>query len=357
MSYKPVPTLHVSVSEVTPYLADILRGMGSDDGEADIVARNLVDANLAGHDSHGIGMLPAYKRALDAGFLKANTRPTAVKDTGPIMVFNGNRGYGQAVGYEVTETAIKRAKKNGFVLAALRDAHHIGRIGAWGEMCAAAGLISIHYVNGYSGMKAAPFGGSDARYLTNPYCTAIPGLGDEPPFILDMATTEIAMGKVRIAYNSGKQVQEGALIDSDGRPTTNPAVMYEGKLGALQAFGQHKGYGLALVCDLLGGGLTGGGTHLPERNQPPGIHNNMFMIIMQPGLFDDADTVMADMHEFRNHVLASPPAPGVEAVMMPGDPERKSRAKRLLDGLPIDETTWNDIAIVARDVGVIVPVL
>lgn len=355
MPQQDVPMFPVPVDVLNPYITRVLRGMSADDAEAGIVAANLLDANLAGHDSHGIGMIPKYHASFKEGYLKAGQHASVAKDTGPVMVFDGHMGYGQVIGREVTEQAIARARENGFVLAALRGAHHIGRIGAWGEMCAEAGLVSVHYVNGYSNMIVAPFGGTDARYGTNPYCTAIPGIDGEPPIILDMATTRIAMGKVRVAYNAGKPVPGDSLIDSRGQPTTDPAVMFEEPTGALISFAQHKGYGLSMVCDMLGGGLTGGGTGLPHRNKSPRIVNNMFMMIMTPGLFDDADAVMADIQAFRQHVLASPPADGVDAVMMPGEPERKSRAQRRRDGVPVDLNTWNLIAGVAGEMGVDVP--
>jgi len=352
---KKIPTYRIAADELERYVTAIVRAMGSDEKEAGLVVHHLIEANLAGHDSHGISMLPSYKRSIDAGNLKLGGAPKVLKDSGPVMLFDGENRYGQMVAQVVTEKAIERAREHGFAIVGLRNAHHIGRVGHWGGLCAAAGLISIHYVNGTAAMFVAPHGGSDRRFLTNPYCTAIPGLDGQPPVVLDMATSQIAMGKVRVAYHAGKEVPEGSLIDHEGRPTNNPAVMYEPPFGALLPIGGHKGYGLAMICDLLAGSLTGGGSDLPERNVKNNIINNMLMIVLRPDLFAETDAVLDDMAAFRRHVQASPAAPGVDAVLVPGDPERNTRAERLRDGVPVDGGTWDEVAAVARSLGVAVP--
>ncbi len=352
---KKQPIYRMAAEDLEAYVTAIVRAMGSDETEARLVVRHLIEANLTGHDSHGISMLPSYKRSIDDGNLKLGGAPKILKDDGPVLLFDGENRYGQMVAHVVTETAIERAKKHGFAIVGLRNAHHIGRIGHWGGMCAAAGLISIHYVNGTAAMFVAPHGGSDRRFLTNPYCTAIPGVEGQPPVVFDMATSQIAMGKVRVAYHAGKPVPDGALIDHRGRPTNDPAVMYEPPFGALLPVGGHKGYGLAMICDLLAGSLTGGGSDLPERNMKNNIINNMLMIVLRPDLFADRDAVLDDMKAFRSHVQSSPAAPGVEAVLVPGDPERNTRVERLRDGVPIDGGTWDEVAAVARAVGVTVP--
>src|SRR3989454_800010 len=206
--------------------SSILQCGGSDAPEADLVADHLVRANLAGHDSHGVGMIPAYVRHLEAGLVVPNTRAKLVKDDGAILMFDGARGYGRCVAGEAMAAAITRCRQTGVVAMTLANAHHIGRVGAYGELASAAGLVSLHFVNVADHKPSvAPFRGTDARFVTNPVCIAVPGTDRQPPVLLDMATSAIAMGKVRVAKNEGKLVPEGILLDQTGHPTRDPNVM------------------------------------------------------------------------------------------------------------------------------------
>ncbi len=242
----------------------ILRAGGSNAGEANLVADHLVEANLKGHDSHGIGMIPTYVRHLRAGFVVPNTPAKVIKDDGPILMFDGNRGYGRAVAGEMMSAAIARCRQTGVTVATLANAHHIGRVGVYGELATAAGLVSLHFVN-VADHRAlvAPFRGSDARFSTNPVCIGLPPTERQPAVLLDMATSAVAMGKVRVAKNEGEPAPEGTLIDSKGQPTRDPNVMYDEPPGAMLPFGGHKGYALAVVAELLAGALSGGPTIQP----------------------------------------------------------------------------------------------
>jgi len=325
-------------------IRDIVAAGGSGGDEAAIVADHLVEANLMGHDSHGVGMVPRYVKNLQAGLLVANEHAEVIKDLGAIAVVDGRAGYGQVVAREATELAIARARAHGLALVALRNAHHIGRVGACGEMCAAAGLVSMHYVNVTGHMPiVAPFRGSDARFTTNPYCCAFPATATRPAFLLDMATSRIAMGKVRVAMNKGETVEPETLIDPDGRPTTDPAVMFREPIGSLLTVGRHKGYGLALVCELLAGVLTGGGTSQPAWPRTGSIINNMLTIVFDPALLIDEAARRLEADAILDYVTASPPADPDAPVLVPGEPERLSRAERERDGIPVDDATWAEI--------------
>ena len=273
-------------------VTSILKQGGSNTDEAQIVADHLVRSNLSGHDSHGVGMLPTYIRMLKANLLKPNQNPELFKVDGSIMMFDGNRGYGQAVGKIAMDKAIKKCKTTGMVLMTLRNAHHLGRIGTYGEQSIAAGLISLHFVNVTDHPPVVcPYGGSDARLNTNPICLAMPGTKKQPQILLDMATSRIALGKTRVAFNKGQSLIEGLVIDHSGQPSTDPAVMAaymfpersdNPQIGALTPVGDHKGYGLALFCELLGGMMSGGGTVQPEHSRKKSIINNMFTILIDP---------------------------------------------------------------------------
>jgi uncharacterized oxidoreductase len=343
----------ITESKLKKILYEILRQTGSDEYEADLVARHLVRANLSGHDSHGAIMLPTYIRNLQAGLLIPGTGAQAVKDDGAIMVFDGQRGYGQRVAHEAMDAAISRCRDTGLVLMALRNAHHIGRVGTYGEQSIAAGMVSLHFVNVVDHMPlVAPFGGRDARFSTNPLCIAIPATGETPAVLLDMATSRIARGKAMVAMNRGERVPEGLLLDSSGEPTTDPAVMFREPGGALLPFGEHKGYGLALMCELLGGVLTGGGTIQPENRRMGSIINNMLTFVVDPGRLVEHDWMQHEINAVIRHIKDSPPSVGGEPVMMAGDPERKKYAERSSAGIPIDDVTWEEILRVAKDVGV-----
>src|SRR6201988_1247892 len=220
----------------------IVAAGGSSPAEAGIVADHLVEANLRGHDSHGVGMLVAYFRDFEAGHLTANQKPEVVSDTGTISVWDAHGGYGQVIARQAVEWAIESAKKHGVAVNGLRDGHPIGRVGTYGEIAARAGMVAMHFVNVASGPPGvAPFRGREGRFLTTPVCIAIPGTASTEPILLDFATSRVALGKVRVAHNSGKPMLDGALLDYAGQPTTDPSVMYSEPRGVVLPFGEHKG--------------------------------------------------------------------------------------------------------------------
>jgi uncharacterized oxidoreductase len=292
-------------------LKDVVRAIvtaaGSSAREADLVADHLIEANLTGHDSHGVGMLPRYVEVFLAGDLKINEHVSVVSDTGPMLTLNGNAGFGQVMGFEAMERGIERAAQHGVAVVGLANSHHIGRIGHWAEQCIRAGYVSMHYVNVISEPVVAPFGGRDARFVTNPFCVGIPLPGQEP-ILLDFATSRIAMGKVRVAMNK------------------------------------------ALVCELLGGALAGGGT-LHYKPKSRAIVNNMLSIIIDPDRMGTAANLSSETAEFVKWVKESPVAQGVDRIKIAGEPERDFRSQRGANGLPVDVTTWGEIIDAAAQLG------
>ena len=342
----------IAAPDLTRFATEILTSGGAAREIAGKVAQRLVTANLLGHDSHGVGMIPRYVEGIRINELDAGANAGIVQDNGAFILVDGRRGFGQIVAEQAMDHVIGRARRHKFALMSLRNSFHIGRVGDWAEMAASAGFISIHFVNVLSpSAHVAPFGGSDARFSTNPYCTAIPATENTPMTVLDMATSNIAHGKARVAYLSGKQAPENSLIDATGTPTTDPAVLFDDPLGALTTFGAHKGFGLAMLGDLLGGSLSGGGAFLPDRIRDGRIINNMLAILIDPDLFGGAGAFFDDVDAYTSWVKASPPAPGVATVMVPGDPERAARAQREKDGIPLDDGTWDQLVETARSVG------
>jgi uncharacterized oxidoreductase len=323
---------------------------GSEPREADLVAGNLVMANLTGHDSHGVGMIPRYVESLLEGGLAVNEHPAIVLDTGALLRLDGRHGYGQVIGEEAMGLGIERARKAGVCVVTLANAHHLGRIGHFAEMAVAKGLVSIHFVNVTSLPRVAPYGGSDARFGTNPCCIGVP-LAGEPPLLLDFATSAVAQGKLRVAHNKRQQLPPGRLLDDKGKPTTDPRYAVVPPFGAMLTFGEHKGYGLAVACELLGGALTGGGTwHSPPTGQRR-VWNSMLTILIDPQQLGTTEAFEREAQEFIAWVRKSPPGQGFDRVRLAGEPEREMRAKREREGIPIDATTWNEILGAGAKVG------
>lgn len=342
----------ITERDLTDVVLEILKHAGSDEYEAGLVAAHLVRANLTGHDSHGVGMLPTYIRNLGAGLLLPGMTAKVVRDDGAIMVFDGQRGYGQRVAREAMEAALQRCNETGLVLMALRNAHHIGRIGSYGEQSIAAGMISLHFVNVIDHAPVvAPFGGRDARYSTNPLCIAMPPTDATPAVMLDMATSRIALGKARVAMNRHKEVPPGTMLDPQGEPTTDPGVMFRQPRGSLLPFGEHKGYGLALMCELLGGVLTGGGTIQPGHPRSGAIVNNMLTFVVDPRRLGDHAWMEAELDAVIRYVKASPPADAAGEVLVAGDPERRMLDERRTGGIPVEEATWEEIMQAGEAVG------
>ena len=317
---------------------------------AEQVARHLVTANLKGHDSHGVGMIPTYLYGIQAGNLNPNAHAKIVKDQGSVMLVDGGTGFGQVVGREATELAIERVKENGLVCMGVRNCHHLGRIGAYGELCGAAGLISIHFVNvvGHD-PQVSPFAGRERRMTTNPFCCVVPREGQEP-IVLDMATSTIALGKVRVANMKGEKVPAGALLDHEGLPTQDPGVMYSEPMGSLAPFGAHKGYGLAVMCELLGGALVGEWTAQPKNPRKNTIINNMLMFVLDPTAFG-TEKFADEVREMTDYLHNTTPSKGHDRVRVPGDPERETRTTRRRDGIDIDANSWGEIVSAAVAIG------
>jgi hydroxycarboxylate dehydrogenase B len=345
----------VAAAKLTGIARRVFAAAGSAEEEAGIVGDHLVEANLKGHDSHGVGMIPSYLRNLAAGKAKTNEPGRVVSDQGSIIVYDGERGWGQIVARNASRLGIERAKRDGVAVVALRNAHHIGRIGTYGEMCAGAGLLSLHFVNITDQRPSvAPWRGGDGRFGTNPVCISLPGPEPARPIIADMATSRIAMGKVRVARNKGQRIAADTLLDSDGNATSDPHVMYQRPRGSLLTFGEHKGYALAFICEMLAGAVTGSGTMRPERQDAESVTNGMLTVIIDPGRIVDQAWMIEEIAAMSAYITNSPPRRAEEPVLIPGDPERANRAARLRDGVPIDDETWREITVAARGVNVLV---
>ncbi len=332
--------------------AAVFSAMGSPEHEAEIVARSLVVSNLMGHDSHGVGLIATYVEHFRGGLLFPGTSAARCGGGGAILMFDGRLGFGRRVGGEAMAQAIETCRESGVALMTLRNAHHLGRIGAYGEMAMDAGLVSIHFVNvtGHAPL-VTPWGGTAGRFVTNPVCIAFPGTAQTPPTLLDMATSRIALGKARVAMTRGETLDAGLLVDHLGRPSSDPGVVFAEPRGALQPFGSYKGSGLALMCELLAGGLSGGGTIQPRNPRAGGIVNNMFTIVVDPAGLVDHGWLASEIDAMVGYVKSTIPANPAHPVVVAGDRERETARERGREGIPLDDAEWKELLDAGGRVG------
>ena len=341
---------------------------GCSSKEAETIITRLAGANLRGHDSHGVIRVPRYVQWIDEGRQVPNQSIEVMLDQPSFAVIDGRFGFGQSIGEQTVDIGIAKAKQHGVAMTALRNSGHLGRIGDWAERAAAEGIVSIHMVNVRGSLIVAPFGGVDRRGSTNPFCAGIP-MPDNDPIILDFATSLVAEGKALVALKGGKPLPPGALVDADGTITSDPAPLYgetpPGQYpdpsrgpGALRAFGDHKGFGMNFLMEMMAGALTGSGTAgalNEEKNRP--FCNGMFSIYVNLEAVTGVPTHMGHpfAEEVRNYVdfvkSARPTEPGGH-VLIPGEKEKMVMAERLKTGLPLAAEAWDDIVATARSKGV-----
>src|SRR4030088_168169 len=315
----------VQVKNLINFVAEVFAHSDSSPEEATRIATYLTTANLTGHDSHGVVRVPVYIRWKKMGSVVPDQTVDIVVDTPSLAVIDGKFGYGQRFTPQAVKIGIEKCRNAGLSAVALRNAGHIGRVGDWAEMAAAEGLVSIHFVNAAGSLLVAPHGGVEKRLSTAPYCVGIPRQGQDP-IVLDFATSIVAEGKVLVASRGGKKLPKGALIDFDGALSEDQAMLYgphraEGPrdhtqgTGAIRAFGEHKGSGLAFICELLGGALTGTGATAPDRR----FANGMFAVYVDPKVVDTSNFFDGEISRYVTYFKDTKPAAGTVAVLFPGE--------------------------------------
>jgi uncharacterized oxidoreductase len=328
----------------------IFQRAGCDVAESDRIAGHLVEANLVGHDSHGIIRVASYVQWLRTGKVRANQRLQIVFENDAVAVVDGQLGFGQTIGEQAMQLGIDKSGKHGVAVVALRNSGHLGRIGDWPLMAARAGKLSLHFVNtSGAGILVAPFGGIDRRLSANPIAAGVPVDGGSP-IILDMSACTIAEGKIRVAFNKGVPVPEQCIIDAHGQPTTDPRVFYADPPGAILSIAGHKGYGLAVLCEVLAGALTGGGCSNPANADK--VVNGMLSIFLDCAAFQPEAPFAAEVQRFIDWVKSSRKATPTGDILMPGEIEERTRAVRVRDGIDIDEKTWSQLLATAFALGI-----
>lgn len=327
----------------------IFETAGCQPQEAAVVADHLVQANLTGHDSHGVIRTPIYVRWLEEGKVRANQRLAILFENEALAVLDGQMGLGQSIAQQALTLGVQKAKRSGVAAIAIRNCGHVGRVGHWAEMLVAEGLVSLHFVNTSGlGLLVAPVGGINRRLSANPVAAGIPVAGGEP-VIFDISTSSLAEGKLKVAFNKGVSVPDGCIIDAQGQPTNDPRVFYADPPGAILPFGGYKGYGLGIVTELLAGALTGSGCSVPGKAC---LEQGMLSIIFDPAAFQVQDHFLEEAQQFIDFVKSSEKVSPTAEILVPGDVERRTRADRLARGIELDANTWDQIVTCARSLGV-----
>jgi hydroxycarboxylate dehydrogenase B len=332
---------------------DLFAAAGCAPIESRRIAHSLIESNLVGHDSHGVIRVPTYIEWLRAGKVLANQSLETLFENDTIIIVDGRFGFGQVMGEEATQRGIDKAGRQGVAVVALRNSGHLGRIGEWAEMAAAAGMVSLHFVNtSGGGILVAPFGGTQRRLSANPIAAGVP-VPNGIPIIVDISTCTIAEGKIKVAFNKGATVPEGCILDGQGQPTNDPTAFYASPPGAILPFGGHKGFGLSILAEVFAGALTGGAcSHFGVDR----VSNNMLSIFLEPAVFRPFDGYSKEILDFIDHVKSSRTATADGEILMPGEPEYRTRTQRLRNGIELDDKTWGQIVATAHSFGVAVAV-
>jgi uncharacterized oxidoreductase len=350
-----MPTLHASALEEFAGALFVAAGISSDD--AKVVAASLVGANLRGHDSHGVMRVPFYIAAVQERRLDPGAELKVNRQTSASVVCDAGWGFGQVQAQRMLRLLMPKAKALGVACGAMQRSGHIGRVGEYAEIACAEGLAFIAMVNTHGAApRVAPPGGKRPRLGTNPLCVGVPtGLGADS-IVLDFGTSATAEGKVRVKRIAGHQCPPGWIIDADGKPTTDPNVLYGEPQGSILPMGgdqAYKGFGLGLVIDMLAGGLSGGLCSRPNPDAPLG--NDVVFILLDPAQFGGTEHFLTQVTGVAAHVRGCPTADGVREILLPGDPERRTFAERSANGIPIDDGNWKQLVDLATKLGVSVP--
>ena len=320
--------------------------------DAKIVTDHLVQSNLYGHDSHGVIHMERYGRAArEERRVDPRAVPEIVREHPCTAVVDGGHGFGQVAATFAARLLIQKARQYGVASVSLRNTSHVGRVAAYPLMAARAGMIGQIFVNaGRMGFQVAPFGGMDGRLGTNPLAFAAPRR-DAAPFLVDMTSSTVADGKIYLAANQGKPVPEGWFIDPEGKPSTNPHDYFGEPRGAVLPLGGplgHKGFALSLMMEICGGGLSGQGMAQGDmRVSSNGVHMTAYDIAQ----FTDIETFYDEMEALLSHMKTSRTLPGVDEIVVPGEPEYRAERERTQTGIPIDDTTWEKLCAYARQLG------
>jgi len=327
----------------------ICEAIGLPPDEARIVSESLVNSNLVGHDSHGVIRVPQYVNLIKRGDIVPGAKMEIVRETPNTAVLNGNWGFGQVMCRKAMEIAIEKAKARSVSTVSMSRSNHVARLGEYPAMAAEKDMLGIIMVNNHGAAQyMPPWGGTARRLSPNPVSVGLP-TGTADPVLLDITTSVLAEGKVRVKLNRGEKLPEGCIIDAQGNPTTNPRDLYGPPPGAILPLGGvvgYKGYGLGFIVDVLAGALSGAGC---SRADAPRFGNAVFITVINIADFIPVDEFKKHVDGLIEYVKSSPKMPGVNEILFPGEMEAREREKRLKTGIFVESETWNQIVKSARD--------
>ena len=313
--------------------------------EAEIVTKSMVDANRVGHDSHGVIHLTKYVRELGEGLIQPGAPTETLHESAAISVLDGNWGFGPVIATRAVEVAIQKAKQTDISSVAVSRCNEVGRLGGYACLAADAEMIGLLMANDHGGGTCvAPHGGVEGRLSTNPMACAVP-IQRQDPIVLDMSTSVVASGKIRVKQHHNEALPHGWLIDAEGKSTTNADDFYDGfPPAALLPFGgsvsEHKGFGLSVIVDILSGALTGAGC---SRDEDARVGNGLFVLVINVASFRGFPGFSAEIQRFIDYLKSAKRAAGVDTIRVPGERGWEEQRKREREGIPIDTETWTQI--------------
>jgi uncharacterized oxidoreductase len=341
-----------TADELTEICLKVFRALGISEGEAEVVTRSMVDANRVGHDSHGVIHLPKYVREIEDALIQPGAEIVVKRESPSMAVLDGNWGFGPVLATHAVKLAVEKAKATDISSVTVCRSNEVGRLGGYALIAAEAGMIAILTVNDHGGGGCvAPFGGIEPRLSTNPLACAIPVEG-RAPILLDMSTSVVASGKIRVKKHRDESAPEGWIIDASGNATTNVDDFYGQPPGAILPFGgiaAHKGFGLSFLVDVLSGALSGAGC---SREGESRVGNGLFVTVINIASFVDLPIFNAEVERFIEYIKSAKRAPDVAEILVPGERGVREQEKRLRDGIFIEQTTWANIQDVAAKCGV-----
>lgn len=345
----PRQNLRISSDALKQTCARILSAAGLRQADAKLVADTIVQADLWGHQSHGTLRVAAYVARLKSGAVNAGAKPTLTRDSGPVAVMDGCNAMGQVVAAAATKLAIERAKKFGMAAIAVHNSNHFGTAMYFTLMAARQGCIGFMATNASPAMP--PWGGRAKSVGTNPWSWAAPA-GKHPPMVLDIANTAVARGKIHLARQRGESIPEGWALDEQGLPTTDPEAALA---GVTLPMAGHKGYGIALMMDVLSGVLSGSafGSAVagPFQNERPGRVGH-FVLALNIDAFMPLGKFEQRQSEIIEALKRSPLADGFVEILYPGEREAKLEAKAATEGIALPIETVKALERLCDDFGI-----
>ena len=332
-----------TAEELTTICLNVFEKMNIPTSEAKIVTRSMVDANRVGHDSHGVIHLPKYVRELEAGLIQPDAPTETLHESASIAVLDGNWGFGPVIATRAVELAIEKARQTDVSSVAVSQCNEAGRLGGYACLAADAEMIGVLMANDHGGGTCvAPHGGVEGRLSTNPIACAVPIEGQDP-IMLDMSTSVVASGKIRVKQHRNEAVPHGWLIDTEGKSTTDANDFYSTPPAALLPFGgiaAHKGFGLSVIVDILAGALTGAGC---SQGKAARVGNGLFVLVINVASFRRFPGFSAEIERFIGYLKSAKRVAGVDTIRVPGERGWEEQRKREREGIPIDAETWAHI--------------